>query len=851
MTKENPRRNSTVLFFYTWSVIVSGAVLFLFTVTHTNFFDLGYSYLFFSLVTLVFASRIVVQIPRIKGHISVSDTFIFLSILLFGGEAGILLSTADAIPASIRLSKTRTTLVFNVAVFALSTFITVWALRLIFGKLPELARREFTSEYVAAICLMGLFQYVVNSGLVATMVALRAGKPIWRMWKDNFLWTSITYFAGASAAGMIAKGIGFVGIYGFLAAMPIVAVVYFTYTTYLKNIESVANQADLAQKHVHELSHHIAEQERTSLALQESEQYFRNAFDHAAGMAVVALDGKWLQVNESLCAMLGYTEDELIDNNFQTITHPEDLGDDLKHLQRLLENEIPNYQLEKRYCHKQGQEISVLQSASVIRDVAGLPRHVILQIQNISDRKDAEETIRHAAFHDALTGLPNRTLFADRLSMAIERAKRLPDFRFAVIFLDLDRFKVVNDSLGHDSGDKLLIDLSRRLETCVRTVDSVARLGGDEFVLLLDGITSIIEATVVAERIQDALKVPFDLDGQKFLTTASMGIACSTQEYDRPEDILRDADTAMYKAKADGKARHELFDSQMHTRALQALTVENELRRALENGDIQPYYQAIVSLLSGEIVGFEALARWIHLGRGLISPDDFVPLAEECGLIVPIGHSMLMQACKQAAIWQQQFRRPELTISVNLSGKQLRQSLLISEVKGVLRKTKLDPRCLKLEITETMVIEDMMPAIEMLKQLKSLGVQISIDDFGTGYSSLSYLHRFPFDVLKIDRSFVSRMTKDRESFGIVKTIATLANELGKSVIAEGIETPEQRKILTSFGCQYGQGFLFSKPIDTASASALLNQAQPWGDIEYSQEPRTDSPTIIVESAQQM
>ncbi len=844
-------QNSAITNIFCWSVIVTGALLFVFAIITADFASLGYSYLLFSVLTLIFASRIVVAIPGVKGHISVSDTLIFLSILIFGGEAGVILSTVDAIPASFKLTKRPVTLLFNISVFAVSTSFTVAVLRLIFGSIFSLTKDEFTGEYVIAICLMGLFQYFANSSLVAILVALRARRSIWQTWRDNFLWTSITYFAGASAAGIIAKGVMVFGIYAFLAAMPIVVVIYFTYTTYLKSVESATEKAVLAQQHVQALSLHIAEQERISQALKESEQYFRNAFDHAAGMAVVAPDGRWLQVNDSLCSMLGYSEAELLRDIFQKITDPEDLKADIEHLENLLNDKISSYQLEKRYRHKDGHSVWVLQSASLIRDVKGSPRHVILQIQNITDRKDAEELIRHAAFHDALTGLPNRVLFTDRLSMSIERAKRTPNFKFAVIFLDLDRFKIVNDSLGHGSGDKLLIELAARLQDCVRTVDSVARLGGDEFVILLDGVGSIVEATIVATRIQDSLKKPFDLDGQKFFTTASMGIACSTQKYDKPEDILRDADTAMYKAKAGGKARHELFDANMHTRAVQALTVENDLRKALENGDIQPHYQAIVSLSSGEIVGFEALARWIHLERGLISPADFVPLAEECGLIVSIGKSMLMQACEQASIWRKQYDLPDLTVSVNLSGKQFKQPNLISEIKSVLRKTDFDPNNLKLEITETIVIEDIVSGVEMLKQIKELGIQISIDDFGTGYSSLSYLHRFPFDALKIDRSFVARMTKDRESLGIVKTISTLADELEKVVIAEGVETEEQWRLLNGFGCRYGQGFYFSKPIDAESAGKLLSCPRPWSRMSDPLPAHVDHAVIEVDGLRQM
>jgi len=819
--KDTPPKHPVLLKAYSWALIVFGLLVLFITIQSLDYSRLDYSYLIFGFVTLVFASRIAVQIPGIKGHISVSDTFIFLSILIFGGEAGIILSAVDAVPASYRLSKTRLTLFFNIAVFAVSTFITVWSIRLFFGEPHVLPANENTSKYVAAICLMALVQYICNSGLVAVNVALRNNRPVWRMWRENFLWTSITYFAGASAAGIIAKSIGVVGIYAFLGAMPIVAVVYFTYTTYLKNVESAASQAKLAESHVQELSHYISEQARISRALQESEQYFRNAFDHAAGMAVVDPNGRWLQVNDSLCRMLGFTEIELLRQGFQAVTHPDDLGNDLENLRRLLDNKVSDYQLEKRYSHKSGSTVWVLQSVSLIRDVYSRPKHVVFQIQDISDRKKAEQIIHHAAFHDALTGLPNRTLFTDRLSMAIERAKRSDDYRFAVIFLDLDRFKIVNDSLGHGSGDQLLVELSRRLEKCSRAVDSVARLGGDEFAILLDGITTIAEAETVAERIQDSLKLPFELEGETFCTTASMGIACSTLGYDRPDDILRDADTAMYKAKSNGKACHEIFARQMHTRAIHALTVENELRLAFERGDIKPFYQPIVSLDSSEVVGFEALARWVHPERGLISPADFIPLAEECGLITQLDLSILDQACHQVVRWQEELDRPELCITVNVSGRQFKNANMVAEIKKILDETKLRPSSLNVEITETMVINDISAAITMLKNLKRTGVRISIDDFGTGYSSLSYLHRLPFDILKIDRCFISRMARNKESRGIVKAIIMLATELQKKLIAEGVETVEQHSLLRMIGCQYGQGYLFSKPLEANAAGQLI------------------------------
>ena len=797
------------------------------TVYRADFYQLGVSYLLFSLVTLLFASRIQVQIPLVKSHISVSDTFVFLAILLYGGEAGIMLAAADAFLASRKVTKNPITFSYNVAVFTLSTFATVSALRLFFGPLKDIGNTEFTTEFIGVICLMGLLQYVMNSGLVAIAVALRARKPIWHMWKDNFLWTSITYFAGASAAGIIDKLIGRFGIFAFLSAAPIAAVIYFTYTTYLKNVESASAQAKQAEEHVEQLSHHIAEQERISRALRESEEYFRNAFDNAAGMAVINPDGKWMQVNESLCRMLGYSEEELLTQGFQGITHPDDLGNDLANLYQLLEKKIPGYQLEKRYSHKSGTTVWVLQSASLVHDADGQPRHVIFQIQDISDRKKAEESIHHAAFHDALTGLPNRTLFSDRLRMAVERAKRDEDYHFAVIFIDLDRFKIVNDSLGHGIGDQLLIDLSRRLEHGTRAVDTVARLGGDEFAILQEDIASLADTTDLAERLQRSLREPFILDGHPFSTTASMGIAYSVAGYERPEEILRDADTAMYRAKANGKARHEVFDRSMHTRAVSVLTVEAELRQALEKNEIVPYFQPIISLHSGTIAGFEALARWNHPSRGLVSPADFIPLAEETDLIIPIGYSILEQACERTVEWQNAYDLPELSISVNLSGKQCRKATVVDNIEEILYSTGLDARSLKIEITETVVMEDMLATTEILDRLKAIGVNISIDDFGTGYSSLSYLHRFPFDFLKIDRSFVIAMTTERESRAIVNTIIALAAGLGRSVIAEGVETAEQQRLLSELGCRFGQGYLFSKPVDSNSAAELLEIGSSW------------------------
>ncbi|MDQ4120231.1 MAG: EAL domain-containing protein [Acidobacteriota bacterium] len=810
-----------------------GALSALHSITHFPVKQIGFGYLVLVAVTLGLGSRIIVKIPRCKGQISVSDTFVMLSLLLYGVEAAVLLAGADALASCLRTSRKKLNIAFNTAVFLCSTFLTGVGLRLFFGSMTALTAQDFTPAFLFALSAMGLLQYGANSGLVATAVALRAGEPIYKMWYENFLWTSLTYFAGSFAAGIIAKLTTTIGIFAFLATAPIIAIIYFTYSIYLKNVEAAAKQAELAQIHVEQLNQHLAEQERISNALKESEEHFRSAFDHAVGMALVSPDGHWLEVNESLSSLLGYTRQELKEMSFRTILHPEDLGATLVAANELIEGVVTSFQLENRYIHKQGHTIWVLSSASLVREENGSAKHMVFQVQNISDRKQAEDQIRFAAFHDSLTGLPNRTLLADRMSMAVERAKRSSNYKFAVLFIDLDRFKIVNDTMGHEMGDKLLIDLSNRLKECVRAVDTVARLGGDEFAVLLDGITNQELAIEIADRIQTVLSQPFDLDGQEFFTSASIGISFSSMGYESPEDILRDADTAMYRAKANGKARYEVFDLSMHTRAVEALKLENDLRQGIERGQVHAYYQPIISLENGSIVGFEALARWEHPKRGLIPPVDFIPLAEETGLIVPLGMTIIKEACQQLGKWQTMFNTEKpLTMSINLSAKQFAQKDLVEEIRKVIEDAKIEPDCIRLEVTETIVMENAHMASEILKQLKSIGVQLSIDDFGTGYSSLSYLHRFPFDILKIDRSFVNRMNTDKDSLSIVETIVTLAKKLCKSIVAEGVEHKKHEEALRLLSCDYGQGYLYSKPLNAKCAEELLRSSTVSRDVEY-------------------
>ncbi|WP_017742606.1 EAL domain-containing protein [Scytonema hofmannii] len=436
----------------------------------------------------------------------------------------------------------------------------------------------------------------------------------------------------------------------------------------------------------------------------------------------------------------------------------------------------------------------------------------------VVERQRAETQLLHIAFHDGLTGLPNRNLFMKRLAQTLERAEEHEDL-FAVLFLDLDRFKVVNDSLGHTIGDRLLIAIAGRLQTCLRSGDLLARLGGDEFAILIEEMKSINDAIHLAERLQQELTLPFHIHGYEVFTTLSIGIVFSTVGYEQPENLLRDADIAMYRAKALGKARYKIFDTAMYTESRKLLQLETDLRRAVERQEFRIHYQPIVLLSTNKIIGFEALLRWQHPERGLVLPTEFISVTEETGLLVPIGYWVLREACRQVYLWQQQFQDNSLTISVNLSSKQFSQPNLNEHIYQILQETHLAPRSLKLEITESMMMENTVRATAMLWQLKELGIELHMDDFGTGYSSLSYLHRFPVSVLKIDRSFIHSSEKSE----IVRAIVTLAHNLGMDVIAEGIETLEQKEKLRALECKYGQGYFFSEPQEASAVEALIAQ----------------------------
>jgi diguanylate cyclase (GGDEF)-like protein/PAS domain S-box-containing protein len=558
--------------------------------------------------------------------------------------------------------------------------------------------------------------------------------------------------------------------------------------------------------------------------LRDSEERFRAAFGQAAvGLAELSADGRWLRVNRKLLDIVGYDEDELLRLNLSDMVTPEDWAIDAPLLRELASGALQSSSREKCYLRKDGSSVWVKATVAPMQRGAA-QASLVAVIEDISERKRFERELLHLASHDALTGMANRTLLLDRVGQATAQARRGQRL-VALLFLDLDRFKTINDSLGHDAGDRVIIEVGRRLQTAVREADTVARLGGDEFVVLLADLPHERIAAVLAQKILDALSEPMQIQGHELSPASSIGISLYPKDGDDAKTLLKNADAAMYQAKALGRGNFQFYTQEMNARTLDRLTLESGLRHAVDRGELQLRYQPQVDLASGAVVGVEALLRWQPGGGQLVMPDDFIPIAEDTGLIVPIGEWVLRTACAQHVAWRRAGLR-DVRIAVNLSARQFRQPGLDLMVARVLAETGCRARCVELEITETVLMERPDSAAQTLHRLSDMGVQLAIDDFGTGYSSLSYLKRFPIHALKIDRSFVRDIPQDADDAAIAGAVIALAHSMGLTVVAEGVETPQQRDFLRGQRCDHAQGYYFSEPVCAEAMAGMLGGDDP-------------------------
>ncbi|MDQ3660465.1 MAG: EAL domain-containing protein, partial [Actinomycetota bacterium] len=562
---------------------------------------------------------------------------------------------------------------------------------------------------------------------------------------------------------------------------------------------------------LHDITERKSLEDRLRATSERISNTFSLTFDNALnGMAMVSLDGRIEQANPAFCSLLGRSEEELLTTTTERITHENDVAAEGPHIERILSGVVTSYQVEKRLLHSSGKSIWVQLVVSVVTDASGHLLHLIHQVADITSRKRAEEQLIHQAMHDSLTGLPNRTLLLDRLGQALARSQRWSSGCLAIMFVDFDRFKIINDSLGHQAGDRALVAIAHRLEGLLRPSDTVARFGGDEFVILCEEVESIDQAREIATRIGDAIALPLELGTTEAVLSASIGIALSRSPADSPEALVRDADAAMYKAKGDGRGRHEVFDVSLRRGVVQTLEIENELRAAIENDQLCLYYQPQMSLGEDRIVGAEGLIRWQHPSRGLLTPADFIPIAEESGLIVDIDTWVVQEGCRRLKRWADQGWN-SMSLSLNVSAQSLSRPEFETLVRAGLNSCGTSSGLLCLEITERVFMGVGRPTMETIAALRGLGVGLALDDFGTGYSSLSYLKRFPVDVLKVDRSFVQGIEDDAGDSAITATVINLAHNMHLAAVAEGVETEDQLDRLKALGCDLAQGYHLGRP----------------------------------------
>ncbi len=772
-----------------------------------------------------------VRIPRWKTSFAAGEIFIFLLLLIHGPGAAALAAAGEGFTGSWRTSKRWTSRIATPTMAALAMFTTGGLLHLLLHAVPGNA-----VVLIVATMAFSLAYFVFNTVLVTAVGRLKRHERLFTAeLLGMFGWVGIVFAGSAAVAALLYLVYRQSGIGVLMAMVPLLAMMLATLHYFFRqqeaaeaarqaSAEAAERERELAQRHVREL--------------ELSERRFHSAFTHASiGMALLDFDGRILQANAALAALVGRGIGDLLQQPFQQLV----LADDRDGLDRQLglvdQQEFEGFSLELRCLHREGRPVWAATHCSFFSEPGSSQPCLILQVQDITARRSAEEGLHHLAFHDSLTGLPNRRRFHELLDGAVAQAQAtgLPRDAYAVMFLDFDRFKLINDSLGHEAGDTFLVQVAQRIRESLRPEDIVARLGGDEFAVLVRHVEHERIVVTLAERMMEMLRRPFVVAGTELITSASIGITFSALGYTSAEDVLRDADTAMYKAKGAGKARYALFDASLHTEVANRLRLEGDLRRAIDEGRLTVAYQPVFDLVAEtaaadpaqgpRVTGFEALVRWKHPVDGPISPGTFLPIAEEAGLMIRLTDFVMTCACRQLREWQ--LSDPawaHLQINVNVSGHDIAHPAFVARVTRAIVESGITPAQLCIELTENILMSRLEGALPVLAELRRMGVTLAIDDFGTGYSSLSHLSTLPIDCLKIDRSFVMRLRPGSNEAAVVRSIVLLGSSLGKQVVAEGIETDSQLGQLREMGCSLGQGYLWARPLVPADVSSLLSAA---------------------------
>lgn len=777
----------------------------------------------------VLAGFFPVRIPGSKNSFVAGEIFIFLLLLLHGPAAATVAAAGEAAVGSFRSSKRWSSRLFSPASAALAM---QFAGLLLGAITPLLSPTSSLAPgwLLLVAMLVSLVHFMANALLVSTVITLKRNERFdVSAFTANFGSVGITYGGSALVAALIHLTVGQLGMGVLVGALPVVAMLLVTVHYFLRQQEAWdtmrRSQIAAAEREAEQTAQHLAALQDREAALRSSEQRFHSAFTHASiGMALLDFDGHILQGNAALLLLLGADEAVLLQRRFVDFVHAED-REPLEHeLAATRHGEFRKFSMETRCVQADGRVVWTALHCSHFAEPGAASASLILQVQDVSARRRAEEGLQQLAFNDTLTGLPNRRRFQQLLAEAVVREGNDAEQCYAVLFLDFDRFKLINDSLGHAAGDEFLVQVAQRLHARLRPNDVVARLGGDEFAILMRRFDDASAAPALAQRLLQALEEPFRLGETDWATSASIGITTSAAGYRNPQDVLRDADIAMYRAKAAGRGRFVVFDSGLHAEMSDRLQLESDLRHAIIGGDLAIAYQPLWDMRSRQLLGFEALARWSHDRRGPVSPGDFIPVAEESSLILQLTDQMLHRACRQLRHWQR--LNPacaELRVQINLSGRDLIQPELPQRVRAALAATGLQAEHLCLELTENILMPRIESVLPVLKELSDIGVHLSLDDFGSGYTSLAHLSELPIDSLKIDRLFVQRLSQGVRAAMVVRGIVDLGLALGKEVVAEGIETPSQFDSLSELGCSVGQGFHLGRPLTAPQVDALLDQ----------------------------